>query len=253
MALILSYKLTRGSAPDTPRGPAADQRRRNADLKESAFISVNQRLIRNLTTLSIGEETDILQSVEQLAQIYLTAQTGGALAAVSSLNQLPHEKEPEIYGITNNGTFEVRPVFDPSGQALRFTFDHVTANAIREPDATVNPRFPHVERHTVNAEVQISNLEIREISRFSSNSQLGLPSRYWGGIPVLKDIPYARPYVPLLGWFVRHRGRSATTTQSFIFGQSITYPTIADLMDLLSTDAPLRPEESEAVKTASSN
>src|SRR5262249_35118199 len=108
---------------------------------------------RSSAALSIGEQTDILQSVEQLANIYLTAQSGGALAALGGLKTLPHESQAEIYGITNNGTFEVRPVFDPSGQALRFTLDHVTANAIREPNGTVNPQFPHIERHTVNTEV----------------------------------------------------------------------------------------------------
>ena len=98
------------------------------------------------------------------------------------------------------------PIFDPSGQALRFKFDFVGTSNLQEPNGTTNTQMSRIERHTVNTEVQLSNLETREISRFEVNARLGLPTTYWGGIPVLKDIPYVRPWVPLVGWFVRKRG-----------------------------------------------
>jgi hypothetical protein len=92
---------------------------------------------------------------------------------------------------------------------------------------------PELERHTVNTEVQLSNLETREISRFESDSRLGLPTRYSGGVPVPKDIPYVRPWVPLIGWFVRKAGSDAVAQQSVIFGQTTIYPSIRSMVSLL--------------------
>lgn len=84
--------------------------------------------------------------------------------------------------------------------------------------------------------MQISNLELREISRFESNSRLGIPERYWGGLPVLRDIPGIRhrPWAPFLGWYVRQAGQAGAIQESVILGQTTIYPTIADLIDLLN-------------------
>jgi hypothetical protein len=188
--------------------------------------------------LSLGEREDILQSVMQLGQIYLAAQSGGVLGAFSALKNLQGQtQEPpqEIYGITTGNQFKITPIFDPTGQALRFKFDYVSANNVLDPNGTMNPQLPRIERHTVNTEVQISNMELREISRYEANSRLGLPTKYWGGIPILKDIPYVRP-VPLIGWFVRHGGSGAVSQESLIFGQTAIYPSIGEITDLLTGD-----------------
>jgi len=87
---------------------------------------------------------------------------------------------------------------------------------------------------TVNTEVQLSNLETREISRFETNARIGVPTQFWGGFPIFKDLPFFRPWVPLLGWFVRRSGSNAVAQQSVIFGQTTIYPTIGALVDLLS-------------------
>ena len=134
--------------------------------------------------LAVGEEEDILAGVQQLAQLYGAVQSGGALGALGALEQLPREPQPEIYALTTGNKFEVTPIFDPSGQALRFKFDFVGSSNLQEPNGTTNPQFPRIERHTVNTEVQLSNLETREISRFESDSRLGLPTQYSGGIPI---------------------------------------------------------------------
>jgi hypothetical protein len=184
--------------------------------------------------LAVGEEQDILTGVQQLAQLYATVQSGGALAAFGALQQQPREQQPEIYALTTGNKFEVTPIFDPSGQALRFKFDFVSTTNLQEPNGTTNPQFPRIERHTVNTEVQLSNLETREISRFESNARLGLPTTYWGGLPILKDIPYIRPWIPLVGWFVRKAGGNASAQQSVIFGQTTMYPTIGTIIELLA-------------------
>ncbi len=183
--------------------------------------------------LAVGEEEDILQGVQQLAQIYGKIQAGGALGALGALEALPREPAPEIDALTTGSNFDVTPIFDPSGQALRFKFDYVGTTNLQEPNGTTNPQLPKIERHTVNTEVQLSNLETREISRFESDSRLGIPTQYWGGIPILKDIPYVRPWVPLIGWFVRKAGSNAVAQQSVIFGQTTIYPSIQMMVSLL--------------------
>jgi hypothetical protein len=172
--------------------------------------------------------------VGQLAQLYATAQTGGALGVLGALKAQPREPQPEIYAVATGDRFQVTPVFDPSGQALRFKFDYVNTTSVQEPNGGTNPQLPRIDRMTINTDVQLSNLETREISRFETNAKIGVPTQFWGGFPILKDIPGMRPWVPLLGWFVRRSGSNAVAQQSVIFGQTTMYPTIADLVKLVS-------------------
>jgi hypothetical protein len=188
---------------------------------------------RSSAQLTVGETQDVLAGVQQLASLYLSAQTGGVLGGLNALGGIPQKETSEVYGLNNGSLFKVTPIFDPTGQALRFQFDYVLANLVQDPDGSINPQLPRIERHTVNTEVELNNLELREISRFSSNSRLGIPTTRKGGIPIIKDIPGVK-YVPLLGWFVRRSGKSAVIQQSLLFGQTTMYPTIADIFDLLS-------------------
>jgi len=209
-------------------------------LQRTSILATN-RLVANVdprasAQLGLGEETDILQSLLQLGEVFVAAKTGGPIAALNSLNAQKREAPPEIYALNTGSQFKVTPIFDPSGQALRFQFDYVSGTQIREPNGTTNPQLPRIERHNINTEVQISNMEMREISRFEANSKLGIPTTYSGGVPILKDIPYVRPWVPLLGWFVRKKGEAAASQESVIFGQTTIYPTIADIADLLTSE-----------------
>jgi hypothetical protein len=209
-------------------------------MQRTSVLATNRLLARvdpsASAQLAPDETTNILQGVQQLAQIVLTTQTGGALGFLGALDKQPREAPPEIYGINSGNTFQVTPIFDPSGQALRFKFDFVGMTRIQEPNGTTSRQLPRIERHTVNTEVQLSNLEIREISRFESNARLGRPTEYLGGLPVVKDIPKVRPYLPLLGWFIRKGGKAAVIQESLIFGQTTMYPTISDIMGLLTLE-----------------
>lgn len=191
---------------------------------------------RGSAQLTVGEEQDILAEAQQLANILLSAKTGNILGAFNSLQSTKQEKDTsEVYGINSGDIFKVTPVFDPAGQSLRFQFDHTHGNFITDPDGSVQPALPRIERHTVNTEVQLANLELREISRFETNEKIGIPTTYKGGVPIFRDIPYVNK-VPLLGWFVRRSGKAATVQESLILGQTTMYPTIADIFDLLSGD-----------------
>jgi hypothetical protein len=186
--------------------------------------------------LTLGEETNILQAVTQLTELVTTAQTGGIstiLGHLNGLDRLPKDAPPAVYGLTTGNTFKITPIFDPSGQALRFRFDHVYSSPIQEPNGTVNPQLQRIERHGINTQVQISNHEIRTISRFDSTAKVGLAPRRGGGVPVLNEIPLIRD-IPLIGWFTLSKGRAAVVQQSLMLGHTTMFPTIGDIADLLT-------------------
>jgi len=190
---------------------------------------------RATAELSVGQETNLIQGLQQIAQLTLDARTGNIPGVLGRFGVLANEPNTaEIYGITSGSAFQVTPIFDPTGQALRFKFDFVDTTLVREPRGTINPQLPRVERHTVNTEVQLSNLEIREVSRFESDSKVGIPTTYRGGLPLVKDIPGVRP-IPLIGWFIRRKGSNAIAQRSLIFAQTTMSPTIGDILDLIDT------------------
>jgi hypothetical protein len=208
-------------------------------ISETSVLATNRLVARvdprASAQFSIGDEQDALQAAQQLANLYMAAQTGGFLGGFAGLGGLQQRDVSEIYGLTTGSTFKVNPIFDPTGQTLRFQFDYVGANVVTDPDGSTNPQLPRIERHTVNTEVQLNNFELREISRFESNARLGIATKYTGGFPIIKDIPYVK-YIPLIGWFTRRTGKSAVVQQSLMLGQTTMYPTIADIFDLLSSD-----------------
>jgi hypothetical protein len=206
-------------------------------LQRTTILSANRLIARvdpkASANLALGEEQDILQATLQLAQLATAAQTGGLTAAVGGLDGLPKEAPPAIYGLATGNVFQVRPIADPSGQALRYRFDYVASTQVREPSGTINPQLPRVERHSINTEVQLSNLEIREVSRFQANAKLGLPTRRSGGVPVLNNIPVIKE-IPLIGWFTKRTGKAASVQQSLVLGQTSMFPTIGEIVELLT-------------------
>lgn len=196
---------------------------------------------RATSELSVGQETNLIQGLQQIAQLTLDARAGNVAGVFGQLGQIANQRDEgaEIYGITSGSAFQVTPIFDPTGQALRFKFDFVDTTLVRDPKGATNPRIPRIERHTVNTEVQLANMEIREISRFESDAKIGIPTTYWGGVPILKDIPGVRP-IPLIGWFVRRKGSNAIAQRSLIFAQTTMSPTIGDILELFDTSLQMR-------------
>ncbi len=154
--------------------------------------------------------------------------TFGAL--LSSLLDMPKEDRGEIYSIGTGGSFKVNPIFNPSGQGITFRLDYAQATNIQEPNGTTQLQSARIDRHTVNTEVQISNLDISEISSFENNYMLGRAEKTSGGLPILRDI---FPTVPLIGWFTRSPRINPVRQSSLIFAQTAMYPTVGDIMDLL--------------------
>jgi hypothetical protein len=226
-------------------------------IQETSILASNRLVARvdprGSAQLAVGQEKNVLEAAIQLTNLFGLAGKGlvsgasgnplalagsggassvlsGAKTVLGALDELPREARPSVYGISTGNLFEVTPVIDPSGQALRFKFDLVSATQIREPNDTIDPMLPRIERHSVNTEVQLGDQEIRLISQFQANSRLGIAKRKSGGVPILKDIPGVSE-VPLIGWFVKRGGRAAQTQQSFIFCQTNMYPTLSEVID----------------------
>lgn len=162
----------------------------------------------------------------------------GLAGIVDILSSQSEDKRGEVYSINTNGVFKVTPIFDPSGQALRFKFDHVAQTFIQGPDGTSSRDLPRIERMSVNNDVQISNLEFKEIARFGTNSKVGTPDTRTGGVPLIRDLPIIRD-IPLLGYYSRRYASAATRQESIIFAQTSVYPTVSDIVDLLLDVTPV--------------
>lgn len=159
---------------------------------------------------------------------------GGALSILGAMATQPTEPAGDVYSINSGNLFKVTPVFDPSGQALRFKFDFASTVRVQEPDTSTSRLIPRVERHTVNTEVQLSNFELREISRFETNSRVGVPVKRYGGLPLLNQLSIFKD-IPLLGYYVKQKGSKSVRQESLILAQTAVYPTIGDVVGLLTT------------------
>lgn len=157
----------------------------------------------------------------------------GALAGlIDVLSTQAAEPRGEVFSINSNGTFKVTPIFDPSGQALQFKFDHVAQTLVQNPDGTATRELPRIERMTVNNTVQLSNLEFREIASYGMDAKVGTPDTRTGGIPIIRDLPVIRD-IPLLGYYSRRNASAATRQESLIFAQTSMYPTVLDIVSLM--------------------
>jgi hypothetical protein len=59
------------------------------------------------------------------------------------------------------------------------------------------------------------------------------PAATSGGLPVFKNTPVLKE-IPLVGWFTKRAGVPGQVAQSLIFAQTTMYPTIDDVVGLLT-------------------
>jgi len=80
-----------------------------------------------------------------------------------------------------------------------------------------------VKQHFIDTDVQLGCFELREISRYQVALKASRTSR---GVPLLEDIPIAGVlFRPL-------PQQESSLQQNLIYGQSVIYPTVFDLMGL---------------------
>ncbi len=131
--------------------------------------------------------------------------------------------DPAIYKIETGTGYEIRPVISPDGQAVVFGFDYMYTTDVREPVRADEKHLGRVKRHFVHTDVQLSNFEMREVSKYWVSAKIARTSK---GVSLLQDIPVAgalfRP-APSAG---------SSLQQNIIYSQAAIFPTLFDLMGL---------------------
>ena len=136
--------------------------------------------------------------------------------------------DPAIYKFETGTGFEVRPVVQPDCQSVVFDFNYMYTTDLLEPTSPDERSLGRVKRHFVDTEVQLGNLEWREISRYEVALKAARNSR---GVTLLEDIP-------LVGLAFRPLPQAKKSIQkNVIVCQAAIYPTIEDLLGLKSPAA----------------
>lgn len=131
--------------------------------------------------------------------------------------------DPAIYKFETGTGFEVRPVIQPDGQSLVFNFNYMYTTNVREPVRADEKHLGRVKRHFLHTDVQLSNFELREVSRYTVALKASRTAR---GVPLLEDIPG-------VGALFRPAPSSESSLQqNVILSQATIFPTLFDLMGL---------------------
>lgn len=131
--------------------------------------------------------------------------------------------DPAIYKFETGTGFEIRPVVSPDGQNVVFNFNYMYTTNIREPVRADEKHLGRVKRHYINTDVQLSNYELREVSRYLVALKA---SRTGRGVQLLQDIPG-------LGVLFRPLpSAESSLQQNIILAQATIFPTLFELMGL---------------------
>ncbi|NQU24301.1 MAG: hypothetical protein HQ567_23715 [Candidatus Nealsonbacteria bacterium] len=131
--------------------------------------------------------------------------------------------DPAIYKYETGTGYEIRPVIQPDGQAVVFQFKYMYTTNVREPVRADEKHLGRVKRHFIDTDVQLSNYELREVSRYQVALKTSRTSR---GVPLLEDIPIAGVlFHPL-------PQQESSLQENLILAQATIYPTLFDLMGL---------------------
>lgn len=131
--------------------------------------------------------------------------------------------DPAVYKFETGTGYEIRPVISPDGQAVVFTFDYMYTTDVREPVRADEKHLGRVKRHFVHTDVQLSNFELREVSKYWVTLKAARTAR---GVPLFEDIPGVGAL------FRPPPSDSSSLQQNLIYSQAAIFPTLFDLMGL---------------------
>ncbi|MBC8873378.1 MAG: hypothetical protein H8E44_28405 [Planctomycetes bacterium] len=174
------------------------------------------------STGGFGVVRDVLPGLDSTTSEQIMAQNAGARPQFGSNleNLIP---DPAIYKFETGTGYEIRPVIQPDGQAVVFDFNYMYTTNIREPVRADEKHLGRVKRHFVHTDVQLSNFELREVSRYTVALKAARTRR---GVPLLEDIPVAGVlFRPL-------PSDESSLQQNLIYSQATIFPTLFDLMGL---------------------
>ncbi len=131
--------------------------------------------------------------------------------------------DPAIYKFETGTGYEIRPVIAPDGQAVVFDFHYLYTTQVREPVRADEKHLGRVKQHFIDTDVQLSNFELREVSRYVVALKAERTAK---GVPLLEDIP-------LVGALWRPLpSDEKSLQQNIIMAQATIFPTLFDLMGL---------------------
>jgi hypothetical protein len=174
------------------------------------------------STGGFGVVRDVLPGLDSTTAEQIMAHNAGARPQFGSNleNLIP---DPAIYKFETGTGYEIRPVIQPDGQAVVFDFNYMYTTQIREPVRADEKHLGRVKRHYINTDVQLSNFELREVSRYTVALKASRTSR---GVPMLENIPIAGVlFRPL-------PSAESSLQQNLIYSQATIFPTLFDLMGL---------------------
>jgi hypothetical protein len=146
----------------------------------------------------------------------LLAQTGVAPVPGQHLGQLVEQSERVSIAVGDE--ISVTPVIQPDGISVAFHLAYSHTPQRNSPAGTL--AAGSVQRHLIEADVQIASLELQEVSRF----RVALDATQQGpGIPLLEEIPVAGAL------FRPRRSSAATMQQNIILVDVVVYPTVLTL------------------------
>jgi len=131
--------------------------------------------------------------------------------------------DPAVYKFETGTGYEIRPVIQPDGQAVVFRFNYMYTTNVREPVRADEKHLGRVKRHFIDTDVQLSNYELREVSRYTVALKASRTAR---GVPLLEDLP-------VIGALWRPLPQQESSLQqNVIMAQATIYPTLFDLKGL---------------------
>jgi type II secretory pathway component GspD/PulD (secretin) len=168
-------------------------------------------VVRNVVPGLGGETTE---------QVLAQNANGGQQFGSNLENLIP---DPAIYKFETGTGYEIRPVIQPDGQAVVFDFQYLYSTQIREPVRADEKHLGRIKRHHIDTDVQLSNFELREVSKYIVALKASRTSR---GVPLLEDIPIAGAL------FRPAPSDESSLQQNSVYAQATIFPTLFDLMGL---------------------
>lgn len=170
----------------------------------------------------LGSVRSVLPGTDSATAEKLLSQSGPGQAKLGSALEslIP---DPAIYKFETGTGFEIRPVIQPDGQAVVFHLNYLYTTNVREPVRADEKHLGRVKQHFIDTDVQLSNYELREVSRYMVALKASRTAR---GVPLLEDVPIA-------GVLFRPLPQQESSLQeNLILAQATIYPTLFDLMGL---------------------
>jgi hypothetical protein len=170
----------------------------------------------------LGSVRSVLPGTDSATAEKILSQSGPGQAKLGAALEalIP---DPAIYKFETGTGFEIRPVIQPDGQAVVFHLNYMYTTNVREPVRADEKHLGRVKQHYIDTDVQLSNYELREVSRYMVALKASRTAR---GVPLLEDVPIA-------GVLFRPLPQQESALQeNVILAQATIYPTLFDLMGL---------------------